>query len=228
MKNKPFVIFIDGADGVGKSTLTQNLLHELDLHNQFAHMGDDNRKPLKFGTYDILRSTQAGTFIREAMITEELDETLRYSGFMYGVFYGLKKLFEQTDKDIIICDRSQATPYAYNICAPDMPAAIKNAQIALFDDMNKRFFAKHGFQFLNVYLQLDPKIAFERMTASREKLDVIEQRGVPFQEQVARGYESYFNKHTSVDRLLRYDTAKVSSKDTAQHIYYELKKRNAV
>ena len=130
MKNKPFVIFIDGADGVGKSTLTKTLVSML----------SNNHPDVKVGTYDIMRSTDAGGFIRSAMINEELDETLRYNGFMYGVFYGLKKLYKTKDRDIIICDRSQATTYAYNICAPDMSATIKNAQVTLFDDLNTKFF----------------------------------------------------------------------------------------
>lgn len=230
MQNKPFVIFIDGADGCGKSTLTAELLKALDMNNEMQHLITDKeneRPPLKFGTYDIMRSTDAGGFIRSAMITEELDETLRYMGFMYGVFYGLKKLYETPDRDIIICDRSQATTFAYNICAPDMSATIKNSQIALFDDLNNKFFAQHGRQFMNVHLQLDPKIALERMKSSREELDVIERRGVGFQEQVERGLQSYFNKH-SAGNLARFDTALYRPNVIAQQILTELRRRNVV
>lgn len=218
MKNKPFVIFIDGADGVGKSTLTNVLMSQLQAKFPQA----------KVGTYDIMRSTDAGGFIRSAMINEQLDETLRYNGFMYGVFYGLKKLYEIQDRDIIICDRSQATTYAYNICAPDMSATIKNAQVILFDDLNAKFFANHGHQFLNVHLYVDPQVAFERLRATREELDVIEQRGVPFQEQVERGLQSYFNKHAGQAHLIRFNTGGISPEETAAKIVETLVQKNVV
>lgn len=220
MKNKPFVIFIDGADGVGKSTLTKTLVSML----------SNNYPDVKVGTYDIMRSTDAGGFIRSAMINEELDETLRYNGFMYGVFYGLKKLYKTKDRDIIICDRSQATTYAYNICAPDMSATIKNAQVTLFDDLNTKFFVNHGHQFLNVHLHVDPETAFMRMKNSRENLDVIEQRGVPFQEQVERGLQSYFNKHAGQASLLRFHTGSDSAtpEEISADIIHHLKHRNVV
>lgn len=223
--NKPFVIFIDGADGCGKSTLAIELHRELSsLASARMNYGGDR---FNVRTFDIMRSTDAGGFIRSAMINEELDETLRYNGFMYGVFYGLKKLFEQYNRnDIVICDRSQATTFAYNICAPDLPAAIKNAQITLFDDLNRQFFAQHGRHYANVHLQLDPKIAFQRMIVSREDLDVIERRGVAFQEQVDRGYVSYFNKHNTT--LLRFDTAAFDAHTIAQKIIDTLKHNNVV
>jgi thymidylate kinase len=223
MKNKPFVIFIDGTDGCGKSTLTRELCHQLADYKL-----DQGKLDLTFDTYDIMQSTGAGKLIREAMITEELDEPLRFNGFMYGVFYGLRKLFEQGGYDVMICDRSQATTFAYNICAPDMPATVKNAQIAMFDLMNTAFYEQHRGQFINVVLELDPLTAFERMAGSRVKLDVIERRGALFQEQVARGFVSYFHKNDTYTNLMKFNTGNLSAQAIAKQIVDKLIELNVV
>lgn len=223
MKNKPFVIFIDGIDGCGKTTLTRELCHQLADYKM-----DQGKLDLTFDTYDIMQSTGAGKLIREAMITEELDEPLRFNGFMYGVFYGLRKLFEYGGYDVMICDRSQATTFAYNICAPDMPATVKNAQIAMFDLMNKAFYEKHKGQFLNIHLQIDPNVALERMVSSRAKLDVIEKRGTLFQDHVQRGFESYFNKGQGFTDMIRFNTELISAQEMAQHIVKKLIEKNVI
>lgn len=216
MNNKPFVIFIDGVDGCGKTTLTNKLLEKLPL-------AFPNAKVKKF---EIMQSTEPGKLIREAMITEEINETLRYTGFMFGVFYGLEKLYENTDHDFIICDRSQATPYAYNICAPNNNSLIKNAQVAIFDDLNNRFFDKRMGSFINVHLQLDSKIAYERM--GERTLDVIEARGPAFQDAVELGFKSYFNKHSQRGTYLPINTASITPDVVTDSVIQNLIFKNAL
>jgi len=183
-QTKPFVIFVDGVDGAGKTTLTReifnNLILDLDLNVLI---------------FDIMQSTDIGKSVRKIMINEELDELLRFSGFIFSVFYNLKRLFEDNKHyDYIICDRSQASTFAYNVFAPsklkkDLDLTFSKSLI--FSTLNQQFFEKHRGNFLNIFLRVDEKDAQSRLL-KRGNTDIIESRGQEFQKLVGQGFDEYF------------------------------------
>ena len=190
---KPYVIFIEGADGVGKTTTSNLLLKNI----------KEKTNLLAFKT-TITAASNAGADIRQINITEHLSDELRFVGYCFATFYGLKCIFEfehENPADVIIVDRSQASTFAQNICAATVPSMVKNNMVNIFRNLENEFRSKYQNRFSHVYLYMDPVKALDRIARNRQALDVLETRGVEYQRSIARGYESYYRNFDSKDLL---------------------------
>ena len=178
---KPFIIFLDGTDGVGKSTIAKELKLK---YNQMGFYTD---------TTCIMKFTEAGYMIRDIAITEPMQDEILFLGFCFSVFYNLKKIIENKKSlQVMIVDRSPASTFAQNIAAPHIPERTKSSMFEIFDSLQKKFNTENKDSFANFLLELDPKIAFERIKQSRKELDVYEQRGIEFQRRIASGYRTHY------------------------------------
>ncbi len=207
----PFIIFIEGADGVGKTTTSKKLLEKINQENNY----NVNRS-------GIMEKTVAGTELRRINITEEISDELRFVSYCFGTFYGIDEIFADKMSHVVIVDRSQASTYAQNICAPDMSAPVKNAAITVFNSLNKEFEKKYAGRYFNFYLHADPQSALNRIHAERGALDVFERRGVGFQEKIRRGFHSYYSGRDDVYKI---DTLLSNPDAVVDLIYQQLVER---
>ena len=215
MENKtlPFFIFIEGADGTGKTTTSSYL--------------DDiltNRLKKKVAKAFIMQSTQVGTLLRKTAVEEETSEELKFLAFSFGVFYGLEKLLSiHSETDFVIVDRSQASTYAQSICASDAPEHIKTSMINLFTSLNTRFKEQYKGNYLYVHLNASADKALARLYKTRGQFDVLEKRGVSYQEMIKRGYSVFYKQHTNKDEVLHLNTEILNPIQVASAIIKHLK-----
>lgn len=175
---KKFVIFVEGADGVGKSTTVRLLT------DKFIELGFSAQHTC------IMRRTIAGAAIRQNAINYEQSDELRFVGFCYGVFNTLERLMKPNE--IIIVDRSQASTFAQSICASNCDAETKKAMLHIFNKLDRDFRNRFKNQYLHVYLELNPEVAMKRIEERGEQ-DLLEQRGLKYQEDIIHGYKTYYD-----------------------------------
>lgn len=194
---KPFFIFVEGADGVGKST-TSNLLKQVLVEAWKKEV----EKTL------IMQFTEAGTLLRNIGVKDDtVSDELKFLGYCFSTFYGLDKLktsFE--DKDFVVVDRSQASTFAQSICASNASETTKTYMVNYFSVLNEKFKKDYKDRYLFVNLTASAKGALERLHKERGEFDVLEKRGVVYQEKIKQGYQAFYNYHIEKENSITIDT----------------------
>jgi len=194
---KPFFIFIEGADGVGKSSTT-TLLGEI-LTNAWKK---------KVNKTLIMQFTEAGTLLRNIAIKDDtVSEELKFLSYCFSTFYGLDKLISGfDDKDFVIVDRSHASTFAQSICAANMEETTKSHAVKFFSVLNDKFKETYKDRYLFVNLTVTPEVALERMQKSRGELDLFEKRGPVYQEKIRQSYNTFFIYHIDKSNVITINT----------------------
>lgn len=210
MKEKTaLIVFIEGADGVGKTTFTSGLIRQLALADK------------KVAATHIIKHTNSGnSFYNEW--TKGKHNDLTAAACMLGVTASTIREMNESKyyHEIIIVDRSQASFYAFQLNKPN----IRELFLPVFEQSLEADFYKDS-NFMTIYLHCDPVIAQERMLASRGTLDYIESRGVEFQETVRQTYNECFTKYEILAPSLIIDTGVVDSERAVNSGFIEIVKR---
>lgn len=212
---KPYLLFVEGADGVGKSTLTLALKKSLADHG------------LKVSIDYIMQSTRAGESIRKVAIEEEVGDKLNFLGYCYSVFYALKRfaVLPATYADVIVVDRNQASCYAQSIYANEASLEIKEGMFRIFGELEEEYHSSNKNESLTIYLEVDPLVALERIEKTRGKLDLFETRGAAYQTKIKKGYELYFSNKKNV---LTFDTSEFTTAQICKRIHTRLKAEGVI
>lgn len=182
--SNPFLIFIDGTDGVGKSTVALELASL--IIKKFT---------TTVSVKSIMSVTEIGTLIKNKAISEkDHNEYLNFLGFCYSTFTGIESIYNDSQHSVYIVDRSQASTFAQNICSSELNSQIKTSMLNIFNDLNEIFVNKHQGSYCNFLLELDPAIALKRISASRKQLDNFEIKGEEYQNKIQRCFRLYFEK----------------------------------
>jgi thymidylate kinase len=182
MKNKPLLVFVEGIDGSGKTTLINH------LKNTLVHQGIITRD------YTMMNITNLGVELRKIIVEEDVGDILRFTSQMTGVFYNLRKITEkETDAHVILIDRSPASILAYNILASaEFHTGKRMAMRELFDNAYNAFLKENKDRIYNVFLDTPIKVCRERILKSRGSLDVMESKGEEYMKQVLNGYSQFY------------------------------------
>ena len=169
---KPFLIGIDGPDGVGKSTLVKNMqdrIETMGLSADVIHV-IKHSKPGALYYRDYCDGTLEGDPIREAC------------GMLYSVMDSIHTAIREAEEQgipVVIFDRCLFSTLAYQVYVNGY---------YWFEPVLKQCFAQANFPVINTFLlDSDSEVAMQRLTA-RGNLDVIEQRGVEYQKRIRRAY----------------------------------------
>ncbi len=194
---KPFFIFIEGADGVGKST-TSALLKEA--------LTEAWKKDVDQAL--IMQSTEAGTLLRNIAIKDDtVSEELKFLSYCFSTFYGLDKLKDAyQDKDFVIVDRSHASTFAQSICAANIEETTKAHMVKLFEVLNEKFKTDYKDRYLFVNLTVPATIALDRIRVGRAELDLFEKRGHVYQEKIRHNYNTFFTRHIDKQNVVTINT----------------------
>ena len=205
----PFIIFIDGADGVGKTTVAVELAKLI------------NSEGINTGIESILGCTTIANLIKEKAINDEdHNEYLNFLGFCYSTFTGIESIYKKSAHTVYIVDRSHASTFAQNICSSELNSQIKTSMLNIFNELNKMFIEKRNNTFANALLELKPQLALDRIIANRKHLDNFEKKGVLYQEKIQRCFRLYFEKN-NLDVLV--DTENKTPEQIASLIYFSVR-----
>lgn len=190
MNNNTLYVFIDGADGVGKSSFMQGLVKKLKTHGQSV-MVTHIIKHTEFGKKFYQEWTEG--------VHCDVEGAHRMLQATVGTIQELSNMKESYD--VVIVDRSQASFYAYQMCNSVVK---QNLAVDFYNSLEVDFYWKN--RIVNIYLHCDPTITARRMLEGRGALDHIEKRGVVFQQTVASEFEICFKRHPSLRPQLRINT----------------------
>lgn len=176
MDKKALIVFIEGADGVGKSTITNGLLKGL------------AQKDLDIAATHLIKHTRVGTAFYQDW-TNGVVKGLTAATLMLGSTVATLEDIQNSvvSHDVIVIDRSQASFFAYQLSEHSLRRVLEPAFI---ETLKAKFYKECDFT--TIYLECDPNIAMERMKQSRGSLDAIESLGTIFQEKIARTYQECF------------------------------------
>jgi len=183
-----FFVF-EGGEGCGKSTQAK-LLAE---HYQQAN-------------YPVILTKEPGgdefycKRIRQVILSKFNDSTLnplvelllfladRAQHIQYTILPALQA------GQIVVCDRYQASTYAYQVYARKICTPEKF--------LNLSTIATDGLQpDLSFWLDLDPALGFKRKQPD-EPLDRMEQEGLPFHQKVREGFADYFMRYGPITTII--------------------------
>lgn len=173
-------IVIEGGDGVGKGTIVSHL-----------------RTKFPEGAFVYTREP-GGTEVGERVRAILLECTMVPATEMMLHFSYRPEIFDRVVLPAVrsgrhvIDERHIASTYAYQIvgreCQHLLPAFLSM----------ERILGEIITPDLYIYLDLDPRIAAERLKKSGKALDRFELEGVAFHERVRSGYHEYFQNHRSI------------------------------
>jgi thymidylate kinase len=194
---KPFFIFIEGADGVGKST-TSALLKEV--------LTDAWKKEVE-QTF-IMQFTEVGALCRTIAIKDDtVSDELKFLSYCFSTFYGLDKLIGSFEKqDFVIVDRSQGSTFAQSICASNVTESMKTYMINIFSVLNEKFKNDYKDRHLFVNLTATAKGALDRLHKERGELDVLEKRGPVYQDKIKVGYDLFYKYYIEKENVITLNT----------------------
>lgn len=190
MSRYSLVLFIEGADGVGKSSFTEGLIKL--LRKSFYLVNSTH----------IIKHTAAGAaFYKEWTAGKHTDLTaaLCMLGVTMGTLADIKD--RQQYSDVVIVDRSQASFFAYQLSRD----GIRETMLPVFElSLDSEFYTKNNIA--TIYLECDAAVATQRMLSSRGTLDHIEDRGIEYQNVVKATYEECFKTYPVLRPELRLNT----------------------
>ncbi len=212
INQKPFLVFLDGSDGVGKTTTCVELAKLIAADN------------INVGITCVMRSTEIGALIREQAISgNNYNEYMNFLGFCYSTFHGVNTIYSKKEHSIIVVDRSQASTFAQNICSSNLDEQIKTNMLSIFNALNKEFIKKHKGHYANYLLELDPSEALSRIKKQRDHFDNFEKQGIELQEKIRNNFRLYF-KQNNIE-VLSIDTTNNTQEQVAKEIYKNLKEK---
>lgn len=212
INQKPFLVFLDGADGVGKTTTCVELAKLIAADN------------FNVGITCVMRFTEIGALIREQAINgDNYNEYMNFLGFCYSTFHGVNTIYSKNEHSIIVVDRSQASTFAQNICSSSLDEQIKTSMLSIFNALNKEFIEKYKGHYVNYLLELDPAQALNRIKKQRDHFDNFEKQGIEFQQKIRNNFRLYFNQNNI--NVLSIDTTNITQEQVAKEIYKDLKEK---
>lgn len=179
MKKSALFVFIEGADGVGKSTIMNAIL------KNFVS------SKLRISATHLIKHTRVGTAFYQEWTTgamTDLPAALTMLGTTVATLEDISKA--KDNYDIIVVDRSQASFFAYQL----NDKGLRKLLLPAFEETLEAGFYKEC-NFATIYLTCDSEIAKERMLKSRGSLDAIETKGSDYQETVKQGYQECFETY---------------------------------
>ena len=187
---KALFVFIEGADGVGKSTITNNIIKTL-LDQNLAVAATHLVKHTRGGAAFYLDWTSGSISGLPAALV------------MLGVTVNTLEDIKQSEEnyDVIIVDRSQASFFAYQFT----DSINKENLLEAYNTTLKANFYKHC-NFTTIYLECDSKVTAQRMVENRGQLDAIETKGSDYQDKVKGLYETCFYSYPQLSPGIRINT----------------------
>ncbi len=181
-------VVLDGIDGCGKTTQARLLAVALSARRgcEALHLREPGSTPL-------------GERIRELLLSREIEiapasETLLFAAARRALLDSRVAPALAQGRDVV-CERFHASTFAYQSIA----GGLDESQVL---DLLKTWAGKPQPD-LTVILDLEPRVARARRTTPGDR---IEDRGLAFQESVARGYRRYAQLD-SLARLVPADAA---------------------
>lgn len=177
--NGKFIVF-EGGDGVGKGMVVGHL-KKVFPEESFVY----TREP---------GGTEVGEKVRDILLgctMTPATEMLLHFSYRPEIFAQVVLPGVQSGKHVID-ERHIASTYAYQIVGRECRDLLPT-----FLDM-ERMMSKIITPDLYIYLDLDPKIAAERLKKSGKVLDRFELEGEAFHQRVRAGYHEYFKNHRNV------------------------------
>lgn len=176
------IIEVSGLDGAGKTTAIEFIYSKLVDKGfkvkKFVELGDSSSPALL-----ALRNTVLNA---NSCLDPRTDELIKVA--MCFTNQKLYKQYKDELFDFVIVDRGYLDhqAYAYAEFGPDS---------SFYKDLYKNFFANQAFvPDYVLYLDIDPKLAYERVIMRGNSLDKIEQRGVAFFSKVRDGFDEAINQ----------------------------------
>lgn len=173
-------IVLEGGDGVGKGTVVGHLRKTFS-EEEFIY----TREP---------GGTEVGERVREILLGCEMTpatEMMLHFSYRPEIFERIILPAVRSGKHVID-ERHIASTYAYQIvgreCRNLLPSFLAMEHI-LSEIITPDLY---------IYLDLDPKVATERLKKSGRALDRFELEGEAFHQRVREGYHEYFKNHRSV------------------------------
>lgn len=191
MKNGLFVVF-EGGEGSGKSTQARLLAEWLTLNDHAVLMtkepgGDDGvcadiRACLLNPKYSGKFSGRAEMLLFEADRAQHVDKVVRP-----GVAEGR----------VVVCDRYEASTYAYQVRGRKVSSPLKYAWINAFATDRLR----PDFSF---WIDLDPAVGLRRNVLGKKR-DRFEMEDISFHQDVRQGFGDYFGRFPKKGEWQKFD-----------------------
>lgn len=180
---------LDGVDGCGKSTQAARLAAELSrLRGRAAlHL----REPGSTPAGEAIRAIALGRGFELTSAVEALLMTAARAQMLSARVR--PALAEGRD---VVCERFHPSTYAYQVVAGGLPEREVVQLLASW--------ASDPLPDLTLLLELPAELALARRGAARDR---IEDKGVPFQEAVARGYRRYAERRPFGERVASIDAS---------------------
>lgn len=167
------LIFVEGADGTGKTSCAKGIVAALISKGKSAIY------------IPIIEGSSVGKDYRSDYVSGKTVPITEALGMLYSVSKTLLDVVAPSQKlyDYVIVDRSLASFFTYQICTNG------------YEWMENPFYEVESStpRGRTVYLTVDPTKALERMMTRGVPLDVIEQRGAKYQRHIASSYQECFN-----------------------------------
>ena len=167
------VLGIEGADGSGKSTVSNYIAKQLSERGFLA-----DRVP-------VVEGSKIGIIHRSEYINRPMNPVRDAVGMLYSVTTTLEQHIRNHLEygNSIIFDRTLASTGAYQLYANGFdwmrPVYEKTMQDPIYSMP------------VNIYLEVAPEVAMKRMHG-RASLDVIEKRGIKYQEKIVEAYRRVY------------------------------------
>ena len=179
MNKSALFVFIEGSDGVGKSSILNAIL------KNFVS------SKLRISATHLIKHTRVGTAFYQEWITGAMTDLTAALAMLGSTVATLEDISKAKDNyDIVLVDRSQASFFAYQL----NNEGIRKLLLPAFEKTLEADFYKEC-NFVTIYLTCDSDIAQERMLKSRGTLDAIESKGPKYQEIVKQAYQECFNSY---------------------------------
>ena len=200
MFKNALVVFIEGADGVGKTTFIKTLTERLFSDKLYV-----------VNTH-LIALTDFGKVFYQDFTNSKYNDLTAALGMLSVTTASISKLNEmKSDYNIIIVDRSQASFFAYQLNSQE----IKEALLTSYEkSLAAKFYNVSNY--VTIYLECEANVAKNRMLTGRGSLDAIEARGISFQNDAKAAYEECFTKYPQLAPKLRIDTGVNNEKQTLE------------
>lgn len=169
------LIFVEGADGTGKTSCAKGIVAALIAKGKSAIY------------IPIIEGSSVGKDYRSDYVSGKTVPITEALGMLYSVSKTLLDVVAPALPlyDYVIVDRSLASFYTYQICTND------------YEWMENPFTEVecNTPRGRTVYLTVDPEVALSRMQMRGLPLDVIEKKGVSYQRSIAANYHECFNNY---------------------------------
>lgn len=169
------VLGIEGADGSGKSTVSKYIAKKL------MGMGFQAQR------VPVIEGSHVGSIHRAEYVSKDMNPIRDAVGMLYSVTTTLDQ-YVQVHKDFgcsIIFDRTLASTGAYQLYANGFdwmrPIYEKTMKDPVYTTP------------INIFLDVAPEVAMKRMRG-RSSLDVIEKRGIKYQEKIIEAYRRIYQE----------------------------------